>query len=94
MYTGTFTFKPADKDWIYDDPSKDPYHNCPAHHQFLVNLGSWRLKVSERELTYDDTENVMIFDGHNLPCYFADGFCKPTSKTPFLLLFDLAMIFA
>ena len=39
MYTGTFTFMPADKNWIYD-PTKNPYHNCPAHHQFEVNLVS------------------------------------------------------
>ena len=32
-YTGIFTFTPADKDWIYD-PNKNPYHNCPAHHQY------------------------------------------------------------
>ena len=24
----------------------------------------------------------MITDGHTLPCYFADGFCKPTTQTP------------
>ena len=40
MYTGTFTFMPADKYWIYD-PTQNPYHNCPAHHQFDVNLVSW-----------------------------------------------------
>ena len=28
----------------------------------------------------------MIIDGHTLPCYFADGFCKPTTKTPFTLV--------
>ena len=28
----------------------------------------------------------MIIDGHALPCYFADGFCKPTTKTPFTLV--------
>ena len=27
----------------------------------------------------------MIIDGHTLPCYFADGFCKPTTKTTFTL---------
>ena len=79
IYTGTFTFMPADKDWIYD-PSRKPYHDCPAHRHFEVNLVSWRLEVSEIKLTYDDTGNVMIIDGHNLPCYFADG--KPTTKTP------------
>ena len=28
----------------------------------------------------------MTIDGHNLPCYFADGFRKPTTKTPFTLV--------
>ena len=85
MYTGTFTFMPADKDWKYD-PNKNLYHNCPAHHQFEVNVVSWRLEVSELELTYDDTENVMIIDGHTLPGYFADGFRKMTTTTPFTLV--------
>ena len=95
MYTVTFTFMPADKNWIYD-PTKNPYHNCPAHHQFEVNLVSWRLEISEVELTYDDTSNDTIIDGHTLPCYFADGFCKPTTKTPFTLVWfndDYCLIF-
>ena len=95
MYSGTFTFMPADKNWIYD-PTQNPYHNCPAHHQFDVNLVSWRLEVSEVELTYDDTSNDMIIDGHTLPCYFADGCCKPTTKTPFTLVWfndDYCLIF-
>ena len=41
MYTGTFTFMPADQNWVYV-PTQNPYHNCPAHHQFEVNLVSWR----------------------------------------------------
>ena len=75
----------AVKDRIYDS-SRNPYLRCPAHHQFEVNLVSWRLEVSEKELTYDDTENVLIFDGHYLQCCFADGFCKPTAKTLFTLV--------
>ena len=38
----------------------------------------------------------MIIDGHTLPCYFADGFCKPTTKTPFTLVWfndDYCLIF-
>ena len=85
MYTYTFTFMPADKIWIYD-PTRNPYNNCFVHHQFKVDLVSWRLEISELELTYDETENVMIIDGHTLPCYFADGFCKPTTKSPFTLV--------
>ena len=49
LYICTFTFMPADKDWIYD-PTKNPYYNCPAHHQFEVNLVSWRLEISEMNL--------------------------------------------
>ena len=86
---------PADKNWIYD-PTQNPYHICPAHNQFEVNLVSWRLEISEVEITYDDTANVMIIDGHTLPCYFADGFCKPTTRTPFTLVWfsdDFCLIF-
>ena len=79
MYTSTFTFMPADKDWVYD-PNKNPYHNCPAHHQSEVYLVSWRLEVSELELTYGNTENVILIDGHTLPCYFADGFTNQLQK--------------
>ena len=28
----------------------------------------------------------MIIDGHTLPCYFADAFCKPTTKTTYTLV--------
>ena len=80
MYTGTFTFLRADKNWIYN-PLQNPYYNCPAHQNFQVIFVSWRLDVSEIELSYDDAQNVMVIDGHNLPCYFADVFCKPTTKT-------------
>ena len=86
---------PADKDWIYD-PNKNRYHNCPAHPHFEVNLVSWRLELFEIELTYNDTDNIMIIDGHTLPCYFSDGFCKPTTKTPFTLVWlsvDFCLIF-
>ena len=90
MYTGTFTFMPADKNWIYD-PTQNPYHNCPAHHQFEVNLVSWRLEISERELTYDDTSNDMIIDGHTLPAILQMVFVNPQQK-PLLLLFGSMMI--
>ena len=50
MYTGTFTFMPTDEDWIYD-LSKSPFHSCPAHHQFELNLVTWRLTDSETDLT-------------------------------------------
>ena len=27
----------------------------------------------------------MIHDGYKLPCYHSDGFCKPTTSTPYTL---------
>ena len=79
MYTGTFTFMPADKNWIYD-PTQNPYHNCPAHHQFEVNLVSWRLEISEVELTYDDTSNDMIIDDIHYPAILQMVFVNPQRK--------------
>ena len=38
----------------------------------------------------------MVIDGHALPCYFADGFCTPTTKTPFTLVWfsdDFCLVF-
>ena len=60
---------PADKDW--------------THHHFEVNLVSGRSEVSEVELTYGDTKNVMNIDGRNLPCLFADGFCTTNHEDSF-----------
>ena len=67
-----------------------------ALHQFEVNLVIWRIEISEIGLTYDVAENVMIIDGHTLPCFFADGFCTPTTKSPFTLVWfsdDFCLIF-
>ena len=86
---------PAEKSWIYD-PKTNLFHNCPALNQVEVHLLSWRLSLFEVELTYDDTETLMVIDRHALPYYFADGFCKPTTKTPFTLVWfseDVCPIF-
>ena len=49
------------------DPLKYPHHNCSAHQQFEANLVTWRLAVSEVELTNDDTTDGKIIGGHRLP---------------------------
>ena len=28
----------------------------------------------------------MIHDGYMLPCYHSDGFCEPTTRTPYTLI--------
>ena len=35
---------------------------------------------SEVELTYDDTENLMVIDGHGLPCFLLTVFVNPLLK--------------
>ena len=45
----------ADKSWFYDQ-LRNPLQNCPAQHQIEFNLVSWRLQLSEIDLTFDDTE--------------------------------------
>ena len=94
MYTGTFTFMPADKNWIYD-PTHNPYHNCPAHHQFEVNLVSWRLEISEVELTYDDTANVMIIVTY-ITLLFCRWFLQTHNENSFYFVWfndDFCLIF-
>ena len=93
MYTGTSMFIPAGKKWTYD-PLWNPYHNCPAHHQFEVILVSWWLEISEVELTYVDTEKVIFYE-YTPPCYFAEDFFKPTTKSPYTVIwlsYDFCLI--
>ena len=92
MYTGTFTFLDADKHWIYDS-SRNLYHNCPAHHRFEVNLVNWRIEVFEIELTYDDTENVMLILTDTLFHAILQMVSVNQLLRLRLLLFGLAMIF-
>ena len=57
IHAGTFTFMPATKNWI-SDPLRNPLQNCPAHHQFEVNLVCWRLAVSKIGRFYIDTKTL------------------------------------
>ena len=91
MHTGTFTFMPADINWIYDF-TQNLYHTCPAHHLFEVNLVSWRLEISEVELTYDDTSDDLIIEIH-YPAILQMVFANPQRKL-LSLLFGLMMTIA
>ena len=44
-----------------------------------------KLRITNAEITYDDKKNQMIPDGYILPCYNSDGFCKPTTRTQYIL---------
>ena len=67
-----------DKNWM-TSKSRNRYSSCGRKQHELL-LQSWKLTISEIEITYDDKENKMIYDGHTLPCLHTDGYCKPTNK--------------
>ena len=90
MYTGTFTFMHADKGWIYD-PTRNPYHNCPALLQFEVNLVNWRLGISEIELTYRKRYDNRWTSPSMLLCRWL---LQTNQQNTFSLLFGLVMILA
>ena len=59
---------PSNKTWLHDS-LRNPFDNCPTHHQLEVNFVSWRLQISEIDLTNDDTESVLNIDGRTLPIF-------------------------
>ena len=71
-------------DWIVDFTQN---HNsrCRSDREHLITRKSWKLRITIAETTYDDRNNQMIHDGYKLPCYHSDGFCKPTTRTPYTL---------
>ena len=60
-------------------------HTLDVDQTDLVTRQSWKLRIFNTARDYDDKNNQLIHDGHILPCYHPDGFCKPTTKTPYTL---------
>ena len=61
------------------------YSRCRSDREHSITRKSWKLRITNEEITYDDRNNQMIHDGYILPCYHSDGFCKPTTRTPYTL---------
>ena len=85
LQSGIITYDVNDKNWI-QNASNNYYSSCKSKGQQQLLLKSWKLTISEIEITYDDKENKMIYDGHTLPCLHTDGYCKPTTITPYTLV--------
>ena len=49
-----------------DDKKKIINIQASGRKQHELLLQSWKLTISEIEITYDDKENKMIYDGHTL----------------------------
>ena len=71
-------------DWIVN-VTQNTYSRCRADREHLITRQSWKLRFVNTAIGYDDKNNQLLHDGHVLPCYHSDGFCKPTTKTPYTL---------
>ena len=79
--------------FVYDEHYRDCLVNFTQNHysryrsdkEHLITRQSWKLRITNAEITYDNKNNQIIHDGYILPCYHSDGFCKPTTRTPYIL---------
>ena len=83
-HIGTFVIDEHYQDWILNF-TPNYYSRCRSDREHLITRQSWKLRITNAEITYDDKNNQMIHDGYILPCYHSDGFCKPTTRTPYIL---------
>ena len=80
--------------FVYDEHCQDRkvnftqnhYSRCRSDREHLITRKSWKLRITNAEITYDDRNIQMIHVGYKLPCYHSDGFCKPTTRTPYTLI--------
>ena len=69
--------------------TQNHYSRRRSDREHLTTRKRWKLRI-----TYDDRNNQMIHDGYILPCYHSDGFCKPTTRTPYTMTwFDEKLCF-
>ena len=54
---------------------------CKDKHEYIIEKDFWSLIVRGVELTYDEKENTLIYNGHTLPCLHDDSFCHPRILT-------------
>ena len=83
-HIGTFVFDEHYPDWIVNF-TQNTYSRCRSDWEHLITRKNW---ITNAEITYDDENNQMIHDGYILPCYHSDGFCKPTTRTPYILIWS------
>ena len=83
-HIGTFVYDEHYQDWIVNF-TQNCHSRCRNDREYLITRQSWKLRITNAQITYDDENNQMIHDGYILLCYHSDGFCKPTTRTPYIL---------
>ena len=84
-HIGTFVYDEHYPDWIVNF-TQNTYSRCKRHREHLITRKSRKLRITNAEITYDDKNNQMIHDGYMLHCYHSDEFCRPTTRTPYILI--------
>ena len=83
-HIGTFVHDGHYQDWRVNF-TQNHYSRCRSDREHLITRQSWKLRITNAEIPNDHETNHMIHDGYILPCYHSDGFCKPTTRTPYIL---------
>ena len=81
---GIFVYDENYPDWIVNF-TQNTFSRCRSDREHFITRQSWKLRITNTEIPYDDKKNQMIHDGYILPFYHSDGFCKPTTRTPYTL---------
>ena len=83
-HIGMFVYDEHYQDWVVNF-THNSYSRCRSDREHLITRKGWKLRITNAEKTYDEKNNQMIHDGYILPCYHSDGFCNPTTRTPYTL---------
>ena len=83
-HIGTFVYDDHYQDWIVNF-TQNLYSRCRNDPEHLITRNSWKHRITNAEIRYDNRNNQMIHEGYILPCCHSDGFCKPTTMTPYTL---------
>ena len=81
-HIGTFVYDEHHQDWIVNF-THNSYSRCRSDREHLITRKSWKLRITYAEILYDDKNKQIIHDRYFLKCYHSDGFCKPTTRTPY-----------
>ena len=66
-HIGTFVFDEHYPDWIVN-LTQNTYSRCRSDRKHLITRKSWKLRIPNAEITYDDENNQMIHEEDRLPC--------------------------
>ena len=90
-----FTYQTDNRDWI-PEKGDNPHSRCSEKKEYLTDRDSWSLTIEEILLYYDDKRNKLSNEADTFPCLHSDGFCKPTVKHPYTIVWfpeEICLVF-